>query len=1018
MTLSDLSIKNPVFAWMLMFGLIIFGFIGLGRLGVSQMPDYDFPVLTVTVKWPGTAPELMETSVVDSLEEAIISVEKITGITSQINSGIATITVNFEMGRDIDAALQEIQSKISGVKLPTDVQAPTIEKNNPDDQPIIWVGISGKRSLHDLIVYTQDTIKDQFQLIPGVGEMVLGGFAERNLRVWVDQRKLAEYDLTILDVKAALTRQHYESSSGILENKTQKINVRTLGEAVTPEQVAAIPISQRGGKYIYDRVIKIGDIARVEDGLNDLVRINRINGIPGVGLGIKKQHGENAIEVGKRVKKKIAEIKKTLPADMEIGINFDTTKFTEESISETEFTLILSALICAFVCFLFLGSWSSSVNILLSIPTSILGTFLVIYFAGFTLNLFTLLALTLAVGIVVDDAIMVLENIVRHRDMGKDRMTAARDGAREITFAAITATIAVISIFLPVAFMTGIIGKFFYQFGITLSAAVALSLLEAITLTPMRSSQFLSARSSSKMAIVAENTFAKLAEVYRFFLIRAMKHRYWVLGFSILFFVGTMFIIKLLRSEFIPPQDQGVFLIRYQTPVGSSLEFTSEKLKLLEDYLGKRPDCPRYFAIVGGQGGGQVNTGIVFVTLSPQGKRKSQAKIMDEIRADMGKTKGLKVFIQDLSMRGFAAGRTYPVDFNIRGKEWDVLRDKSAEVVKKLAESGLAVDVDSDYRVGQPEVRLVPDRDKVAESGIQMKDLGDSIETAIGGSIVGKFSSGGRRFDMRLKVEPVDTQNPVDIQKVQVRTPFDVLIPISKLMKQEKVSTLQTIVRRDRERSVSVYGNVAAGKSQGDAIAMAQKIGKEVLPEGYRLVLSEGSQAFAQSFGSLGFALLMGLLVSYMVLASQFNSFSQPILILLALPFSLSGAFIALYVSNNSISLYSMIGIILLMGIVKKNSILLVEFTNHKRQEGLPVNEAIMVASPIRLRPILMTSVATIAAALPPALAFGPGAESRVPMALTIIGGVLISTFFTLFVVPCAYSLMPGKVRPLEEKHV
>lgn len=1009
MTLSDLSIKRPVFAWMLMIGLIVFGWISMMRLGVSQMPDYDFPVLNVSVQWQGAAPEVMEASIVDKLEQAVISVQDIREITSTIRQGQANITLEFNFNRDIDAALQEVQSKISGIRLPMDVDPPTITKTNPDDQPIMWIGVQSTRSLHDLVVYADLYLRDQFQILPGVGEILLGGFSERNLRIWVDEKKLKQYELTAVDIQKAIELEHNESAAGVIENDQKEMNLRVMGEGLTPEQVGNILITQRGGRPIYDTTIRIKDVARVEDGLNDIRRVSRIDGVPGIGLGIKKQRGENAVAVAANVKKKIDELNKILPKDIHLQINFDSTTFIKDSIDETKFTLILSALVTGLVCFLFLGSWSSTFNVLLSIPTSIIGSFMILYFMGFTMNMFTLLGLALAMGIVVDDAIMVLENIVRHFQMGKSRVDASLEGAREITFAAIAASVAVIAIFLPVIFMQGIIGKFFFQFGVTISGAVALSLLEAITLTPMRCSQLLRANERENIVEQYSNKiFERISKTYHSLLELSLNWRWTVILVSIGLFIFSLVLMQFLKKEFVPPQDQSMFLISFRTPVGSSLEFTSKKIESIQKTMLQRPEVAHVFGAVGGFGGGEVNTGVVFVSMKPKSKRKlSQVQFMDDVRKEISKTEGIKFFFQDLSLRGFTARRGFPVEFNIRGPEWETLDQSIQKIIQELNSTGLVTDVDTDYRLGMPEVRVYPDREKTAASGVTMETLGQTINAAIGGVRQGEFTSGGRRYDVRIRLVPEQRLKPEDISSLQVRTTYGELVKLEDLARIETKPTLQTITRINRERSISVTANVAPGKSQADALDAAQKIGQKSLPEGYHLELGGGARTFRESFTSLGFALVLGIFVAYMVLASQFNSFLHPVTVLLSLPFSVTGAFIALLLTGQSLNLYSMIGIVLLMGIVKKNAILLVEFTNKKRfEDGMSLKEAILTAGPIRLRPILMTSCATIAAAIPPALALGPGAESRIPMSVTIIGGVMVSTLFTLFVVPCAYSLM------------
>ena len=1009
MTLSGLSIKRPVFAWMLMSGLIIFGAISLGRLGVSQMPDVDFPILTISVEWEGAAPEIMETEIVDEIEDELMSVEGVKTITSSVRQGSASVRLEFDLDRNIDAALQEVQAAIASVRLPTDVDPPRIRKQNPDDSPILWMGVVSSRPLRDVIAFAEMNLKDQFQILPGVGEITLGGYTERNLRVWVDNTKLREYELTILDVQKAVELEHVETAAGIIENDKQELNVRMMGEGISPEAVGDILISQRGGRPIYNTSIRIKDVARVEDSLADIRRISRVSGDAGIGLGFKKQRGANAVTVAKEIKKRAEELNKIIPKDIELRVNFDSTVFIEETIHETEFTLILSAVATGLVCWFFLASWSSTFNVWLSIPTSIIGTFIVVYFMGFTLNLFTLLALALAVGIVVDDAIMVLENIFRHLQMGKDRVAASRDGAREITFAAMAASVAVVAIFLPVVFMKGIIGEFFFQFGITIAAAVMLSLLEAITLTPMRCSQFLSREhEESRFAQFVDKQFSRLAGGYRRLLGQCLNWRWTVTLASLLIFSASLLLATGLRKELVPPEDQSMFLMRFQTPIGSSLTLTNQKMLEVENWIKQQPEVLRYFTAVGGFGGGDVNSAMMFVTLKPKSKReRRQEEFMEYCRNELKKIKGFtRITPQDLSMRGFSPDRGSGIEFNIRGGDWKVLSEKSEEILKRLEATGLVRDLDTDYRLGMPEARIWPDRDRAAATGVDVQKIGDTVNAAIGGVRQGKFSKDGRRYDVRLRLEAAERDAAEDIAMLQIRNQFGELVELKDVTKIETVPTLQTITRRDRERSISIYANIAPGKSLADGLAAAEKISREVLPEGYRFFLGGSAQTFKESFEDLNLALWLGILVAYMVLASQFNSFIHPVTVLLSLPFSLTGALAALWITDQSLNLYSAIGIILLMGIVKKNAILLVEFTNKKRyEEKLALKDAILAAGPIRLRPILMTSLATLAAAVPPALAIGPGAESRVPMAIAILGGVFVSTAFTLFVVPCAYSL-------------
>ena len=1028
MTLSDISIRRSVFAWMLMSALIVFGAISFLRLGISQMPDVEFNVVQISVTWEGAAPEIIEAELVDQIEQKVISAEGLKEMRSSIQQGSASVELEFFLNRDVDAAIQEIQTDLSQLKLPLNVDPPKIKKNSADSEPIMWVGISGKdKSLRELIQFVDGFLQDQFQIIPGVGEVRLGGFADRNLRIWVSNDKLRQYELTILDVVQAVELEHTELAGGYMENDRTEVNVRTMGEGMTPEQVGNILITKRGGEAIYDSTIHIHDIARVEDGLNDIRRLSRItDGTLAVSMGISKQRGSNEIEVGRLVKNKIDELNKnSMPPGMKMQLIVDFTRFAEQAVHHTERELLVAGLLTALLCFLFLGSWSSSVNIILSIPTSVIGTFTIIYFAGFTLNTFTLLGLALSIGVIVDDAIMVLENIVRHFSMGKNRVAAARDGAREITFAAIAATFAVVAIFLPVAFMQGIIGKFFFQFGVTITAAVLLSLVEAITLTPMRCSQLLQRdEHNGWLARMMDNSFARLAGAYRRALEYALHHRVLVVAASLVLFALSLMSIFFLRKEFVPPQDQNMIRFDMRAPVGSSMAYTNAKLKILEDYMRKRPEVLKFFSFVGSAGpGGFSNNGGIFATLVDKTDRKlGQTALTDQIRADIKKMPEMKEIITnftDLSTKGLVPRRGKALELNIRGLDYAKLREYSIEIKKRLAATGLVTDVDDTYRTGMPELRIIPDREAAARRGVSMDNIGRTINAAVGGIRQGKYTSNGRRYDARVRLEAAERLEPQDASKLQVRTNYGELIPLSDVVTLEVSPTIQSISRVDRQRAISINANMAPGKSQADAVSVSQQICRDVLPPGYTYYLEGGSAAFAESFGSLGLAFILGVVIAYMVLASQFNSFIHPATILIALPYSLTGAGLALLLTNQSLNLYSALGLILLMGIVKKNSILLVEFTNKMRYEQkMPLQDALLKACPIRLRPILMTSIATMASALPSALGVGAGSETRVPMAMTIIGGVLVSTSFTLFVVPCLYSLMARFERQKHQEEI
>lgn len=1015
MTLSDLSIKNPVFAWMLMIGIIVFGWIGFERLGVSQLPDVDFPVVTVNVTWEGAAPEVMETEVTDIMEDAVMSVEGIKEVTSVSSQGQAQITVELDLNRNIDAALQDVQTKIAQAQknLPRDIDPPIVTKTNPEDQPIMWLALSGDRPLKDLVHYVSETLKDQLTTIAGVGDLRLGGYVDPNLRVWLDSKKMKEKELTVEDVLNGISSQHADLPAGYIDTGKKEVNVRVYGEAATPEEFEnlIIPNRVRGGAIWKN--LRISDVGKVEDGLADVRRISRTKGRAAIGLGIIKQRGTNAVAVAKAVKKKVDELEKSLPEGMHIAPVFDSTKFIKESVHELYFNLIMSVLLTSVVCYFFLGTFSATSNVLLSIPTSIMGAFIILYFLGFTINTFTMLGLSLVIGIVVDDAIMVLENISRYQEKGFSRMQSALVGAREITFAALAASIAILAIFIPVIFMQGVIGKFFFQFGITISVAVMFSLLEALTIAPMRCSQFLEVGHSTGVGKFVDDFMHKLTQSYRSALVFCLDHRKKVLLIATGIFISSLFLTHFLKKEFVPAQDQSRFLARVVMPLGTSLEETDAVFKKAEAFLLERPELDSYYSAVGGFAGSQVNTGNLFVTMKPikerpkiNGHHETQSEFMQIVRKELSGLPGVdRASIQDLSLSGFSAQRGYPVEFTLRGPDWDKLGSFSQELMKRMKDTGAMIDVDTDYQLGMPELQIRPDRDKAAGQGVSVLSIANTINAMIGGVRQGKYTSHGKRYDVRVRLTGADRANPDDVRGIWVRNQYGEVVPLSDLVNSEVKPTLFSITRKNRERAVSIYANVAPGHSQEESLEAVNKIAREVLPADYRIVFSGGSQQMKESFQSLIFALILGIFVAYMVLATQFNSFLHPVTVLLALPFSVTGAFFALFISGNSMNLYSMIGLILLMGIVKKNSILLVDFTNERRREGKNVREALLEACPIRLRPILMTSVATVAAAIPEALAKGAGSETIVPMAVSIVGGVTVSTFLTLFVVPCAYQV-------------
>ena len=1002
MNLIEISLKRPVFGWILMSALIIFGAISLNKLGISQMPDVNFPVLSISVNFPGAAPEVIESEILDLIEKRLLTVEGVKEMRSTAQQGSASVTLEFDISRNVDVALQEVQSALSQVRFPTGVDPAIIKKTNPEEDPILFISIYGDKNIEEILKWSDSYFMDQVQFLPGVGEISTGGFPDRNLRVWLDLKKLKKLEFTVNDVVDAVRSQHLESAAGQFTEGKQEIRVRYLGEARAVKEIAEFPIQRRGGQLIQDRIFHIKDVADVKDGLADIRRVARVDNKTAVTFRITKQRGTNEVEVANTVMKKLAEIK--YPEGLQYRVNVNYTQSTKSTVDLTIGKLWAASIITILICFLFLGSVQSSINILFSIPTSILGTFIIIYFSGFTLNLFTLLALTLSISIVVDDAIMILENIVRHYRMGKTPHEAALDGAREVIPAATAATLAVLAVFLPVIFMEGVIGKFLFQFGITMSAAVILSLIEAVTITPMRAAAFLKTEQKfSKLEIKLEHLFERLSSAYRGLLAKCLNHKWKILNSSMTFFVLSLFTVKFIKQEFVPSQDQNLIIITAQAKPGTSLEETMKLVAPLQQILNEIKEISGFLLSVGP---GQV---FLPVNLVDQSKRKlNHTEVMSLIREKSKTIKnGLRVSMRDISTRNLATGRQNPIAFNLRGSDLQVLNDKAQEMIKKIEDEKLGIDVDTDYRLGQKELTLAPDRDQLLKKGVSAEAVSQVLQVAIAGLRAGQFMSDGKKNDIRFKVKEDQIATQEDVKMLYVRNNYGNIIPLSELVTTENKPSLQSINRINRQRSISVYGNLIPGQSQSTVLNQIKTTAESILPAGYTFNLEGASAGFSSSFQNLYLVLLIGIVVAYMILAVQFNSFRDPIAVLMSLPFSVTGALLILWMMGSSLNLFSFIGLIVLMGIAKKNSIMLVEFTTHiKHDKNISYSEALLQACPIRLRPILMTSVATVMAALPLVIGGGLGHETRKPMGLVIVGGIIVSTTFTLFVVPVFYLIL------------
>jgi hydrophobe/amphiphile efflux-1 (HAE1) family protein len=1012
-SITDVSVKNPVFAWMIMFGVMLFGLVALSRIGVSQYPDVDYPNISVSIPWTGASPPEVERSIVEPVEQAISQVEGVKSIASQARAGSARITATFDMSRDVDLALQDVQAKVASSQrqLPQDISPISVSKSNPDDQPILQLAVTGAFSKQMLADVAQYQVQERLQTVEGVGSITLSGVQQRNIRIWLDSSKMLEKGVAAEEVISAIKTEHVEVPGGAMDTGGRTLDIRMLGEALDIDEFRRIVVRKTKPPTLDPKTglqipgsapVRLEEVASVEDGFEDVSSISRLDGVPIQTLAILKQRGTNAVAVAQSIRSRVDEINKSLPEGMKVEVLFDSTIFISESVHELELELALAVGLTAFVCWLFLGSLSSTMNVVLAIPMSLLGTVAAVYFCGFTLNTFTLLGLSLAVGLVVDDAVMVMENIYRHAEMGKDKVKASLDGTKEITFAALAATLAVIAIFMPVVFMNGVIGKFFFQFGVTLSVAVMISYFEAITLAPARCSQMLNTSREGRSIVgrTVDAAFERLEGFYARNLARALRHPGKVLFVALCVLASCGTLVTKVKTEFIPSQDQSRLNVRITTEAGTTPQAALPLLAKAEAKISQHPEIDRMLVTLTG------SSGQISLTLLPPEQRKQSAQqLMMVLRKELQGIPGVRGSVQDPSQQGFGAQGGSPIDFTVRGSDWDALVKASSMFLTELEKAGFGTDLTTDYTVGGSELQIIPDRRRATDLGVSIASLGTTVSTLVGGNTVGKFSTkDGRRIDVRVRLLAFQRTRPEDLGLIRIRGANNGnLVPLSMVVNQQEQPVLNTINRLDRERSVEIKGNVGPGHSQQEAMNKVYELAKS-LPIGIRVQASGQASQLEETTGGLAFAMSIGILVAYMVLASQFNSFLHPVTVLTILPLAVCGAIIGLLVSGKTLNLFSMIGLLLLMGIVKKNSILLVEYAEHVRhEEHCDAATAAGKAGPLRLRPILMTTVATMMSAVPPILGLGPGTETRSPMAAAVLGGLIVSTLLSLVVVPAFY---------------
>jgi len=1010
----DLFIQRPILTCMLILSFVVFGFLGYTRLGVDQFPKMEFPVVTVGAELEGASPEVMEEDVTDVLEEHLNAIAGIRSLRSTTTQGGARVVVEFELDRDIEVAAQDVRDKVARARyeLPRDLEPPVVDKVNPTDHPILWVPLHSDRPAVEVSEYLRKQVKPRLETIDGVAAVVLFGRRDRNIRIWLDGEALRARGLAATDVLAAIRREHVEIPGGLVESEAVEYSVKTDAEFRSIEELGGLIIAEEDGAPVLLR-----DVARVEDGTEDVRTHARYDGRMALGVGIQKQSGGNTVAITDEVRARISKMQALLPGGMRFKEGEGLADFSlaiRESIQETLFALELGAVLATLTVFGFLRRWRPTLIVGMSIPFSLVSTFGVMWILDYTLNTMTLLAMALAVGVVIDDAIVVLENIERHRDQGESPREAASKGAKQIAFAATAATVSIAAVFVPVVFTRGIVGSFLSEFGATVASAVMLSLVIALTLTPMLAARIPTAKERAYGSIYhrLKQGFDWLERRYRGILFWALAHRGATLGIAFLSLLAAVGFGSQLGSEFFPPADTGRIFVRMETPPGTSAEATLEIMKMNESWALAQPEVTGAFSAIGmgeRRGESEPTEGVMFVVLKHKSERERGAlELIREARRVMGAIPGQKVRIFDLS--GMMMTHSGAFSFDIQGdRDLETLDALADRMIAELEARGGYVDLNKSLKLGRPEIRVIPDREKAAALGLDATTLARTIQAMIGGLDVATFKEAGSRYDIRVRLEEKDRRDPSGIERLYARTGDGGIVELRNLVRIEKGAAPAAITRVDRHRSVTIGGNLE-GKNLDQAIAEAREIGTEILPEGVNLTLAGQAEAFAEGSEQLSLSIGLAILVIYMVLAAQFESLVHPFTVMLALPLAMVGALGGLYLWGMTLNIFSMIGIILLFGLVTKNSILLVDYANQLRSQGMDKVEAMRTAAPIRMRPVVMTALSMILGVAPAALGIGPGAETRAPMAVATGCGMISSTFLTLVVVPVFYLVLDDLV--------
>ncbi len=1026
MNLSDLSIKRPVFATVMSLLLIVVGVMAFSRLTLRELPAIDPPVVSVDVTYAGASAAVVETRVTQILEDALAGIEGIETIESRSVNGRASISIEFSLSRDIEAAANDVRDSVSRVtnRLPEEADPPQIEKVESDSDPILWLNMSSKQmDTLQLSDYAERYVVDRLSSVDGVAQVRIGGQQRYAMRVWLDRDALAARAITVNDVEAALRAENVELPAGRIESDARDFTLRVARGYQKPEDFAQIPLAKGSDGYI----VRLGDVGRVELASAERRAYYRSNGEPNIGLGIVKTSTANSLDVARAIREEADRIRPTLPQGTDIFVAFDTTVFIESAVERVYHTLIEAIVLVLIVIWLFLGSFRAALIPAVTVPVCLIAAFIPLYLFGFSINLLTLLALVLCIGLVVDDAIVVLENIQRRTDLGEPRLVAAKRGTKQVAFAVIATTAVLVAVFLPVGFMEGNTGRLFRELSVALAGAVAISAFVALTLTPMMSSLLVRPHSEEKSNPVNRWFNARvdgIAVRYRNLLDRlTSRPPMWIavvmISAMVLSVVGIIVLAKVVPSELAPAEDRGSFQVSILGPEGAGFDYTVKQVqeveKIIASHTGQDQVIQRYNPRVPGGFGAseEMHTGRVAVFLQDWDKRKeSTAEVADSLRGELGKLTGVRALPQVSG--GLVRTRGQPIQIVLGGPEYAELAQWRDKLLARMEKNPGFFSVDSDYKETRPQMRVEIDRQRAADLGVSVTDIGHALETMMGSRRVTTFVQNGEEYDVIVQSDRALRASPADLAAIQVRARDGGLIPLSNLVTLRELAEPGSLNRFNRLRSITISAGLTPGYRMGEAITWLDQAVKEELPEHAQIDWKGESREYQKAGSAVLMTFTLALLVVYLVLAAQFESFIHPFVIMLTVPLGVLGALIGLAVTGGTLNLFSQIGIVMLVGLAAKNGILIVEFANQLRDEGRSIHQAIVESSAVRLRPILMTSIATVVGAVPLVLAGGPGSASRATIGIVVIFGVSFSTLLSLFVVPAFYMLLARFTRSPE----